>query len=319
MLGNKKRETYMRLDDLDPSSNAQDHGIGGGGGFSMGGGGGGMGSLIIGLLPLLLGRKMGCGTIAILAIGAALFFGSGMLNFSGTGNAPGNPAQRGKGDNVLGDTAEEAFALRVLTSTENVWGEIFAQSGQRYQPTKLNFFQQGTQSGCGSAQSAMGPFYCPADQGVYLDTSFFQQLDQMTGGQKNDFAYAYVIAHEVGHHIQNITGTADKVRQLQGRVSQTEGNQLQVRMELQADCYAGVWAARTGKDNTGQARLEAGDVEEGMRAANAIGDDTLMKSAGRAPVESMFTHGSSEQRMQALQAGLKTGDPRSCNYFKGIF
>ena len=157
----------------------------------------------------------------------------------------------------------------------------------------------------------MGPFYCPADRGIYLDTAFFDQMKQMSGG--GDFAYAYVVAHEMGHHIQNITGIADKVRDRQGRVSEADGNNLQVRMELQADCYAGVWAAKNSQ------RMEAGDVEEGMRAANSIGDDKLMKQSGRAPVESMFTHGSSEQRMAALQQGLKTGDAGQCNFFRGIF
>jgi uncharacterized protein len=156
----------------------------------------------------------------------------------------------------------------------------------------------------------MGPFYCPTDKGVYLDTGFFQQLKQMSGG--GDFAYAYVIAHEVGHHIQNLTGTADKVRRAQSRVGQAEGNQLQVRMELQADCYAGVWAANNAN------RMEVEDIEEGMQAANAIGDDTLMQQAGQRPVESMFTHGTSEQRMAALKKGLQTGNPNSCNFFEGI-
>jgi predicted metalloprotease len=132
-------------------------------------------------------------------------------------------------------------------------------------------------------------------------------------GAGGDFAYAYVVAHEMGHHIQNVTGVADKVRQMQSRVGQTEGNQLQVRMELQADCYAGVWAAKNAN------RIEPGDIEEGMRAANAIGDDKLMRQAGRSPVESMFTHGSSEQRMAALKRGLQTGEPNQCNFFQGVF
>lgn len=300
----------MRLDDLDPSSNTRDHGAGGGG-FSMGGGGGGMGSLIFGLLPLLFGRKLGCGTLLILAVVGYFLFSSGMLNLGGSGMAPTETAQQGTGGNQACDTQEELFACRVLKSTEDTWGALFAQAGQRYQPTTLNFYQQGTQSGCGSAQSAMGPFYCPADQGVYLDTTFFQQMQQMSGG--GDFAYAYVIAHEVGHHIQNLTGVADQVRRAQARASQAEGNGLQVRMELQADCYAGVWAAKNA------ARIEAGDIEEGMRAAHAIGDDKLMRDAGRSPVESMFTHGTSEQRMAALKQGLQSGDPNSCDYFKGIF
>ena len=298
----------MRLDDLDPSGNVTDHGDGGGG-FSMGGGGGGMGSLLIGLLPLLFGRKLGCGTIAILAI-AAYFLLPQIMSLSGSGGTSDTQSEQGAGGNVACDTEAELFACRVMKSTEVTWGALFAQAGQKYPATRLHFYQRGTQSGCGSAQSAMGPFYCPADNGVYLDTGFFKQLQQMSGG--GDFAYAYVIAHEVGHHIQNITGTADKVRSAQQRTSEAQGNALQVRMELQADCYAGVWAAKNAE------RMDAGDIEEGMRAANAIGDDRLMQQAGRAPVESMFTHGTSEQRMAALQAGLKTGNPNSCDFFKGV-
>jgi uncharacterized protein len=300
----------MRLDDIDPSGNINDQGAGGGGFGFGGGGGGGMGSLLIGLLPLLLGRKMGCGTIAILGIAAFFIFGSGMLNFGGSGVAPSESAQSG-GSNKACDTNAELYACRVFTSTEQTWAQMFAAAGQRYQSAKLEFYQNGGQSGCGAAQSAMGPFYCPSDQGIYLDTSFFQQMDKMSGG--GDFAYAYVVAHEMGHHIQNITGIADKVRNMQARVSEADGNQLQVRMELQADCYAGVWAAKNAT------RIEEGDIEEGMRAANSIGDDKLMKQAGRAPVESMFTHGTSEQRMAALQRGLKSGNPAQCNFFQGIF
>ena len=299
----------MRLDDIDPTGNINDQGSGGGGGFNLGGGGGGMGSLLIGLLPLLLGRKMGCGTIAILGIAAFFIFGGGMSFLAGPSSAPGEQTQ--SGGTQACDTEAELFACKVFTSTEATWSQIFADAGARYQPAKLEFFQGGGQSGCGAAQSAMGPFYCPADQGIYLDTAFFDQMKQMSGG--GDFAYAYVVAHEMGHHIQNITGIADNVRDRQGRVSETDGNQLQVRMELQADCYAGVWAAKNSQ------RMEAGDVEEGMRAANSIGDDKLMKQSGRAPVESMFTHGSSEQRMAALQQGLKTGDAAQCNFFRGIF
>jgi uncharacterized protein len=299
----------MRLDDLDPSSNVNDQGAGGGG-FG-GGGGGGMLGLLFSFLPMLLGRKMGCGTIAIIAIVGYFVMSSGMLNLGGSGVAPRTSQQSGSG-NVACDTQDELFACRVLKSTEDTWGALFAQGGQQYHPAKMEFYAGGGNSGCGQAQSAMGPFYCPTDQGVYLDTGFFQQMEQQMGAG-GDFAKAYVIAHEVGHHIQNITGVADKVRQLQGRSSQADGNQLQVRMELQADCYAGVWAAKNA------ARIEPGDIEEGMTAANAIGDDTLMRQAGRRPVESMFTHGTSEQRMAALKKGLQTGNPDSCNFFQGIF
>jgi len=288
----------MRLDDLDPSKNVNDQGRGGGG-FRMGsgGGGGGMASLLIGILPMLLGRKMGCGTIAIIvAIGAFFLYSGGGLNLGGPGMVPGAGTQNGAGGNVACDTEAELFACRMLKSTEDTWGAIFRESGAQYRPAKLEFYQGGGQSGCGAAQSAMGPFYCPSDQGIYLDTSFFAQMSQqMNAG--GDFAYAYVIAHEVGHHIQNLSGVAREVRQ------------LQVRMELQADCYAGVWAARNKN------RIEAGDIEEAMRAANAIGDDTLQRNAGRRVVPESFTHGTSEQRMAWLRRGLQSGDPKSCDTF----
>ena len=297
----------MRLDDLDPSSNVNDQGSGGGG---FGGGGGGIVGILFSFLPMLLGRKMGCGTLLIIAVVGYFVMSSGMLNLGGSGLAPGTSQQSGSGD-VACDTQDELFACRVLKSTEDTWGALFQQGGQQYRPAKMEFYTGGGQSGCGAAQAQMGPFYCPSDQGVYLDTSFFQQMEQQMGAG-GDFAKAYVIAHEVGHHIQNITGVADQVRQRQSRVSQAEGNQLQVRMELQADCYAGVWAAK----NTD--RIEPGDIEEGMTAANAIGDDTLMKQSGQRPVESMFTHGTSEQRMAALKRGLQSGSPNSCNFFDGI-
>ena len=172
------------------------------------------------------------------------------------------------------------------------------------------FYTQNGQSGCGAAQSAMGPFYCPADQRIYIDTDFFNEMESRFNAP-GDFPIGYIIAHEVGHHIQTITGTADKVRAAQSRASEAEGNALQVKMELQADCYAGVWAARDTN------LMEAGDLEEGMRAAEAIGDDTLQKAAGRRPVPESFTHGSGEQRMVWLRKGLSTGDPAQCDTFSG--
>ncbi|NIJ36521.1 hypothetical protein FHR22_001170 [Sphingopyxis panaciterrae] len=298
----------MRLDDYQPGDDIEDLGRGGGGGF--GGGGGGMGGLLIGLLPMLLGRKMGCGTI--LLIGAVAFFllgpGANMLS-SGGGTA--DPAADSRGaQGVACDTESERFACNVFGSTHQVWGSLI--SG--YQKPRLRFYQNSTdKSGCGPAQSAMGPFYCPADQYVYLDTDFFTELDRKFGAA-GDAAQAYVVAHEVGHHIQTISGISDQVRAAQARGSQADGNALQVRMELQADCYAGVWASRA-KNSAGQPVMEAGDMEEAMRAANAIGDDTLMRSAGQRPVPESFTHGTSEQRMTWLRRGLQTGDPRQCNAF----
>ncbi|MGB5485672.1 KPN_02809 family neutral zinc metallopeptidase [Parasphingorhabdus sp.] len=298
----------MRLDDLDPSKNVRDQGRGGGGGFG-GGGGGGLG-LLLSFLPMLLGRKMGCGTILLIG-GAALAFmyfsgGGGLQLSDGTGT--GGFKQGSSSTNVACDTEEELFACQVLASTEQTWTKLFRQQGETYRPTTLTFYDQTGQSGCGAAQAAMGPFYCPADQGVYLDTSFFREMSTRMGA-KGDFAQAYVIAHEVGHHIQNLTGVADQVRKAQSRASKAEGNALQVKMELQADCYAGVWAAQNAD------RMEAGDVEEGLNAAHAIGDDTLMRGAGQTPVESMFTHGSSEQRMAWLRKGMQTGNPASCDTF----
>jgi uncharacterized protein len=304
----------MRLDDLDPSNNVEDMGRGGGGfgggGFG-GGGGGGLISLLFGILPLLLGRKMGFGTILILAVGAYFLFSGSGMNLSGPAAGPAQSTQQSAGGNVACDTQEELFACRVLKSTEETWGAMFREAGQQYPAARLKFYQGGGQSGCGAAQSAMGPFYCPADKGVYIDTSFFAQMERQMGAG-GDFAKAYVIAHEVGHHIQTVTGISDRVRQAQSRVSQAEGNNYQVRMELQADCYAGVWAARNAN------RIEPGDIEEGMRAANAIGDDTLMKQAGQRPVESMFTHGTSEQRVAWLRKGLQSGNPKSCDTFTGV-
>ncbi len=297
----------MRLDDLDPSKNVRDQGRGGGRSFG-GGGGGGLG-MLLSFLPMLLGRKLGCGTILLIGGAALAFFyfsGGGLQLADGTG--AGGFQSQNAGTNVACDTKEELFACQVLASTEQTWGKLFRQQGETYRPTTLTFYEQSGQSGCGAAQAAMGPFYCPADQGVYLDTSFFNEMSTRLGA-KGDFAQAYVIAHEVGHHIQNLAGTADQVRDAQRSASKAEGNALQVRMELQADCYAGVWAAQNAD------RMEPGDVEEGLNAAHAIGDDTLMRGAGQRPVESMFTHGSSEQRMAWLRKGLQTGDPASCNTF----
>lgn len=291
----------MRLDDLDPTDNARDFGSGGGGG-----GGGGFG--LLGLLPLLLGRGMGCGGIVLIGIVALIFFGmggGGMLG-GGSGTQTAQPGQT-QGAAKACDTQDELFACRVMTSTEQVWSQIFAEQGQRYQPATINFFQNAVQSACGQASAAVGPFYCPGDQGVFLDTGFFNELEKRFGA-KGDFARAYVVGHEVGHHIQNLEGTSTKVSQAQARASRAEGNKLSVLLELQADCYAGVWAKRSG-------RLEPGDIEEGMVAASAIGDDTLQQQGQGTVVPDSFTHGTSAQRMEWLQRGLESGDPAVCDTF----
>lgn len=295
----------MRLDDLDPSDNVRDLGTGGGGGGGI---------PILGmLLPFLFRGKMGCGTLALLlVVGAFLMFGGGLGSILGGGSAPttrqGSPTAGGAGAQVC-NTQDRLFSCRVLESTEQVWGKVFAQNGQTYTPPTLNFYARGAQSGCGYASSAAGPYYCPPDRGVFLDTSFFDELSNRFGA-KGDFAAAYVIAHEVGHHIQNLTGTAQRVTAIQQRGNEREGNAASVRLELQADCYAGVWAKLSG-------RLEPGDIEEGMTAANAIGDDTLQRETQGAVVPDSFTHGSSAERMRWLKRGLDTGDPAQCDTFAG--
>lgn len=304
----------MRLDDYDPTDDIRDLGRGGGGGFGGGGFGGGGGlNILFSLLPMLFGRRLGCGGILLIVVVGFVLLNSGILN---VGTIPGGvtpQAETSSGGNVACDTAEERFACNAFGSTHQVWDALFSANGQQYRRPTLNFFSQQNQSGCGVAQSAMGPFYCPADQGVYLDTDFFRELSERFGAA-GDAAQAYVIAHEVGHHIQTLTGVSDQVRRAQSNASEAEGNAVQVRMELQADCYAGVWANRA-RTRDGQAVMEAGDLEEALRAANAIGDDTLMRGAGQRPVPESFTHGTSEQRMRWLRRGYDSGDPGQCNTF----
>ncbi|MEO1044691.1 MAG: neutral zinc metallopeptidase [Pseudomonadota bacterium] len=292
----------MRLDDYRTSENIRDQ-RGRGGGFRV----------PVGRGRSVGGGKLGIGTI-IIALIAIFVFGADpqtLLQGLDTGaQAPASQQQAG-GNTPLESCAvdeQSRFVCQVLASTEDTWRDIFASNGARYQAPSLTFYDRSGQSGCGAAQSAMGPFYCPADNGIYLDNSFFDDLAQRFGAS-GDFAQAYVVAHEVGHHIQTITGRTANVRREQQRAGQARSNDLQVRMELQADCYAGVWAARNA------ARIEPGDVQEGMTAANAIGDDTLQRNAGRRPMPESFTHGTSEQRMRWLRRGLETGDPASCDTF----
>ena len=290
----------MRLDDEQESSNFEIQspgssraGFGGGGGLGM-------------LLPFVFSR-FGCGGVVVLGIVMLAFGGLGDLGslISPTQQAS-SPQQETASSGELTDI--QRTSLKVLGSTERRWTEMFAAEGKRYTPTTLVFYSRNGQSGCGAAQSAMGPFYCPADQKVYIDTQFFEEM-QSRFNAPGDFPAAYVIAHEVGHHIQNLDGTADRVRTAQQRASRAEGNALQVAMELQADCYAGVWAANDKN------LLEPGDVEEGLGAAQAIGDDTLQRAGGQRPVPESFTHGSAAQRQQWLTRGLQSGDPAQCNTF----
>jgi uncharacterized protein len=205
------------------------------------------------------------------------------------------------------------FVSRVLWSTEQVWQGLFSAAGRQYAPPSLEIFGGATQTACGQGQAAMGPFYCPADQKVYIDLSFYQEL-QKRFKAPGDFAQAYVIAHEVGHHVQNLLGTSEKVQQARQQArSEAESNAYSVRLELQADCYAGVWAHHADQ----QFRiLEEGDIEEALRAATAIGDDALQKRARGYVVPDSFTHGSSAQRVHWFKQGLQSGRVNDCNTFK---
>jgi uncharacterized protein len=283
----------VRWKDLRRSSNVRDVRGAGGGGVPLrigrGGIGGGLGAIVIVVLAFIFG-----GPEAVLQL------------LGGGGGAP--TSEQGRPLTANDETSD--FVARVLGSTEDVWNQVLGQQGQAYQPPELLVFAGAVQSACGYASSASGPFYCPGDRSIYLDTTFFDQLAQMGG--PGDFAAAYVIGHEVGHHVQKLLGTADQVRAAQQRASETDANRLQVAMELQADCFAGVWAFHANRTTR---VLEPGDVEEGLGAAEAIGDDTLQRNAGRGVTPDSFTHGSSADRQQWLSTGLRSGDPSACNTF----
>jgi predicted metalloprotease len=210
------------------------------------------------------------------------------------------------------DDAASEFVSVVLKDTEDVWDALFRQSGQTYEPPRLVLFSEAVRSGCGIAGAAVGPFYCPSDRTVYLDLSFYEDL-RTRFGAPGDFAQAYVIAHEVGHHVQNLLGVSDQVHDLRGRVSTEEFNQMSVRLELQADFYAGVWAHHAERMKQ---ILETGDVEEALNAASAIGDDRLQRQAQGQVTPDSFTHGTSEQRMRWFRRGLETGDPGQGDTFR---
>ncbi len=292
----------MRLDDIDTSDvNAEDQGNTGGGGFGFPSGGGG--------LPV--GGKMGCGTVVILLI-AALVFGINPSSMMGggeqVGQSPQQQTQTVNGDGRGCDNSPlKKQSCQVLALGNTTWKAQFTDGS--YRAPKMVFYSQNGRSGCGAAQSAMGPFYCPADESIYIDEAFYSEL-QNRFGASGDFAQIYVIAHELGHHIQKLTGVADKVQNAQQRSSRAEGNRYQVAMELQADCYAGAWAG------INKARLDPGDMEEGLRAAHQIGDDVLQRASQGVVVPESFTHGSAEQRMAWLKRGLQTADPEQCDTFK---
>jgi uncharacterized protein len=287
------------------SDNIVDRRGGGGGPFGGGFGGGRRVRMPIG------GGKMGIGGIVIVLVLALVFGvdpamllgggGSGFVVPQGSTGAPSGP-------NSIDDDTEQFVAV-VLADTEEVWSDLL--SGQGYAEPKLVLFSGGTVSACGTASAAAGPFYCPGDRQIYLDTDFFRVMEQRLGAE-GDFAAAYVIAHEVAHHVQNLLGILPEVNNARAGAGDAESNRLSVMVELQADCFSGVWA-RHAEERFGT--LEAGDIDEALNAASQIGDDTLQRNAGQVVVPDSFTHGSSEQRVRWFEQGYESGDPNSCDTF----
>ncbi len=257
------------------------------------------------------GLKLGGGAgILVLLIG--MFLGVDLSGLMGTStNSSVSHSQLAPGSSQIRNNDEATDFVKVMLAyNEDVWTKLFAQSNQQYRAPKLVIFDGGVSSACGYTSSAAGPFYCPGDYQVYIDLNFFRELQKMGAG--GDFAQAYVLAHEVGHHVQNLLGVSMAVQKRQRAVSKIEANRLSVLTELQADCYAGVWAHHAHKDNQ---LLEPGDLEEGMNAAARIGDDALMGAAGAKIRPEAFTHGSSKQRQEWLYRGLESGDPQQCDTF----
>ena len=286
----------MKWEGNEQSDNVEDRrGSGrGGGGFPIG------------------GRSVGIGTVAVALI-AGWVFGINPLTvlglLSGGGSAP--QVQQGPAQKPPANDREAAFVSTVLKNTEVVWSEVFRQNGSTYNAPRLVLFRGATPTACGTGESAMGPFYCPGDKKVYIDLAFFDTLKSQLGAP-GEFAQAYVIAHEVGHHVQDELGITAKVDGMRGRLSQSQNNAMSVRVELQADCFAGVWANRSQQSKQW---LDPGDIEAAMNAAQKIGDDALQRSAGRAVVPDSFTHGSSAQRQRWFGLGYKDGSIQSCDTF----
>src|SRR6267154_1580823 len=300
--------------DGDESSNIEDRrGEGGlgGGGF----GGGGFGGPGIGL-PLGGGLfRGGFGLIAIVVIG--LILGINPLSLLGLDGGSGYvaPSQTRSASRPAGNADPETqFVARVLKSTEDEWSKIFQEMGRQYRQPRLVLYRDATQTACGAGQAAMGPFYCPGDQRVYLDLSFFDEMAQRFHAP-GQFPQAYVIAHEVGHHVQNLLGISGKVEQMRQSMSRRDANAMSVRVELQADCFAGVWANRADQQRGGKL-IDDKDVDQALAAASAIGDDRLQRQAQGRVVPDSFTHGSSAQRTRWFRVGLESGDPRKCDTFR---
>lgn len=255
------------------------------------------------------GKSIGIGTIVLALV--AMYFGVDPGVVLNSGLVGGQPSAVEQAGPPPADDETARFVSMVLADTEDTWQTLFQQGGQAYQEPKLVLYTGVTPTACGTGQAAMGPFYCPGDQKVYLDLSFFNDLKQRFQAP-GDFAQAYVIAHEIGHHVQNLLGISDKVQSARQRVGEAEGNQLSVKLELQADCLAGVWAHHA---HASRQVLETGDVEEAMAAASAIGDDRLQKQAQGYAVPDSFTHGSSDQRMRWFRRGLDQGRLSACDTF----
>ena len=296
----------MRMDDGRESDNVEDRrdessgsGSGGGGGMRFGGGGIGIGSIAIALVAAYF---LGINPMTVLSI----------LSGGGGGGAPVVQQQhQGPAHAPPKDDKQARFVSMVLADTEDVWRAQFAKSGKQYPEPKLVLFRGSTPTACGSGQAAMGPFYCPGDQKIYIDLSFYDEMKTRFHAP-GEFAQAYVIAHEVGHHIQNVNGISSKVDAARRRASEREGNALSVRLELQADCFAGVWGFHADK---ARHILENGDIEKALNAAQQIGDDALQKGAGRAVMPESFTHGSSAQRVRWFKRGIESGDLQQCDTF----
>ena len=253
--------------------------------------------------------KVGIGTVLVALV--AMYFGVDPSVVLQGGSMLAPPAQQGSGPRPAAENAQAKFVSQVLADTEDTWSALFSAAGQRYKEPQLVLFTGATQSACGVGRAETGPFYCPADSKVYLDLSFFDDLHRRFGAP-GDFAQAYVIAHEVGHHVQNVLGISGQVQRERQRRSEREANQLSVMLELQADCYAGLWAHHADRS---RAVLEAGDIEEGLAAAAAIGDDRLQRQSRGYVSPDSFTHGSSAQRVRWFRQGLQQGSMEACDTF----
>lgn len=247
------------------------------------------------------------GVVLLVIVVIASFYGVDLTSLL-TGEQP--VSQQTSRSVSQGEDEAAKFTSVILATTEDTWGQIFERQGKTYQQPKLVMYRGATRTGCGTGQSVMGPFYCPADSTVYIDLSFYDDMNNKLGAQ-GDFAQGYVIAHEVGHHVQKLLGIEPKVREMQRNASETEVNRLSVRMELQADCFAGVW----GHSMQQQGVLEAGDLQEALNAAQAIGDDRLQQQSQGRVIPDSFTHGTSEQRYSWFKRGFDSGDPNQCNTF----